>query len=486
MKLDFAQKLPAGNIDLAILPLFDNAPAACSKLDEADLKLINSLKDAEKISSKNKSTKVVFSSSDSYNAILCIGLGDKDKIDSNSLRQAFGEVGQKVIAEKAKSIVLLANTFDAEPAVEALLLTLYKFDQFKTDKKEDFADITATVVSSREDSEAQALIDRATAYATGTNFARDLGNLPGNHLTPSILAEKAIEMSKEYGFDCTVLDEEEMAKRGMNALLAVSAGSDEEAKMITMSYTHPEATETIAFVGKGLTFDAGGISIKGGLGMQEMKFDMCGAAAVFGAMKSIGQIKPKINILGVVPSSENLINGKAIKPGDIVTASNGKTIEIYNTDAEGRLILCDALVQTIKDHNPDKIVNLATLTGACITALGHVMAGLMANNDEVAAELTEAGDQTYERLWRLPLNDDYQDMMKGTDADLCNITNQGPTAGTITAGCYLSQFVGETPWAHLDIAGTAWKFKGTTYTPNKSASGFGSRLLTQWAENLAK
>ena len=485
MNITYAKKFPESKIDLAILPLFTDLPAACSKLDDTDLALINSLIDAEKISTKNKSTKLIFTSSDKHNAILCIGLGKKDELTSNSLRQAFGEVAKTVASEKAQSIVLLANTFDAEPALEALELALYKFDQFKTDKEEK-EELTTTVVSSREDAEAEALIARAVAYSSGTNFARDLGNLPGNHLTPSIFAEKAIAMSEEYGFNCTVLDEEEMASRGMNALLAVSAGSDEEAKMITMHYTHPEATETIALVGKGLTFDAGGISIKGGLGMQEMKFDMCGAAAVFGAMKSIGQIKPKINVLGVVPSSENLINGKAIKPGDIVTASNGKTIEIYNTDAEGRLILCDALVQTIKDYNPDKIVNLATLTGACITALGHVMAGLMSNSDEVAAELTEAGDQTYERLWRLPLNDDYLEMMKGTDADLCNITNQGPTAGTITAGSFLSQFVGDTKWAHLDIAGTAWKLKGTTYTPAKSASGFGSRLLTQWLENLAK
>ncbi|HQH52114.1 MAG TPA: leucyl aminopeptidase, partial [Candidatus Hydrogenedentes bacterium] len=247
-----------------------------------------------------------------------------------------------------------------------------------------------------------------------------------------------------------------------------------------LHYKHDAATKTVAFVGKGVTFDTGGISLKPVQGMHEMKFDMCGAAAVFGAFRAIAALKPALNVVCVVPACENTPGGHAQKPGDVVRAYNGKTIEVNNTDAEGRLILADALAYTIREHQPDHVVNLATLTGACVVALGHYAAGLMSDDDALAESLEAAGAVTGERVWRLPLWDDYDKLLEGAHADICNI---GPPkeAGTIVGGCFLKHFVGDTPWAHLDIAGTAWGGKNIPYLDPKHATGYGVRLLTEWA-----
>ena len=421
--------------------------------------------------------------------VVVMGLGDKNSNPDNQFRQATGKLApllkkmhkSQLVVELSHSPELRANVF-----VGALILAQYEFDTFKTKKSTSTKVDTLYlhICETKDITLKQAKTSRAVIMAESTNFARDLGNHPGNKLTPTILADKALALAEEFEVDAEILDENLMKELGMGSLLAVSQGSDEEARLITLKYTHPSATQTVALVGKGLTFDAGGISIKPSKGMQDMKFDMCGAAAVLGAFRTICAIKPAINVTCVVPSSENLVNGKAVKPGDIVTSYSGKTIEIYNTDAEGRLLLADAMAYTAETQKPDIMVDVATLTGACIVALGHEMAGLITEDDELATQLIDAGDDIYERLWRLPINDDYKSLLKGKDADLCNI---GPAyAGTVTAACFLSNFTGDTRWAHLDIAGTAWGMKGCSYINENLASGFGARLLARWLLQISE
>ena len=270
-----------------------------------------------------------------------------------------------------------------------------------------------------------------------------------------------------------------MAELGMNALLGVARGGSEAPKLIFLEYRHPEAVRTVALVGKGVTFDSGGISLKPPSKMHEMKFDMCGAAAVLCTMMAVSHLKPVINVIGVIPAVTNMPDGRAQTPGDIVRAYNGKTIEVQNTDAEGRLILADALAYTVDTCKPDVIVDIATLTGAAVVALGHVAAAVLGTDDAVVNGLVASGEATGEVLWRLPLWRDYEKQMEGTFADLSNV---GPDreAGTITGAAFLKAFVGNTPWAHLDIAGTAYGVKNKPYLESKYATGFGVRLFTHW------
>lgn len=276
-----------------------------------------------------------------------------------------------------------------------------------------------------------------------------------------------------------------MAKLGMNAILGVARGSEQRANLMVLRYESPGAKRTLAVVGKGVTFDTGGISIKPSESMHEMKYDMSGAAAVLGAMRAIAALKPAINIIALAPAVENMPGANAQRPGDIVKAYNGKTIEVLNTDAEGRLVLADALAYAVDKFKPDCIVDLATLTGACVTALGHYAAGVTATDDALYEALCRASDVSGERIWRLPLWEDYDKLIEGTHADLANIGPRGE-AGSIIGGCFLKHFVGDTPWAHLDIAGAAWGGKNISYLRDKDASGFGVRLLTQWILDQAE
>lgn len=317
-----------------------------------------------------------------------------------------------------------------------------------------------------DDAQAEQVTNGA-AIGAGANFARELGNLPGNVCTPTYLSEQAIALGEQHAkLTTTVVEEKEMERLGMGALLAVSRGSREPAKLITMEYKGAGANDKpLCLVGKGLTFDAGGISLKPGAGMDEMKYDMCGAAAVFGTIKAACELGLPLNIVGVVPSSENLPDGIAVKPGDVVTSMAGKTIEILNTDAEGRLILCDALEYS-RRFDPKVVIDMATLTGACVIALGHHISGLLGNDDALADDLLSAGKAAADEAWRLPITDDYQQQLKSNFADMANIG--GRPAGTITAACFLARFTEDYRWAHLDIAGTAWKSgaaKGATGRP---------------------
>ncbi len=318
------------------------------------------------------------------------------------------------------------------------------------------------------------------AMAKGQLFAKNLGNLPGNVCTPSYIAEQAGDIAQEHdNISLEVLEEADMEKLGMGSLLSVSRGSREPAKLIVLHYQGASDSneKPHVLVGKGLTFDAGGISLKPAGKMDEMKYDMCGSASVLGALLATAELKLNINLVVIVPSSENLPDGDANKPGDIVKSMSGRTIEILNTDAEGRLILCDALTYAER-FEPQTVIDVATLTGACIVALGHHTNGLMGNNPELVDALLDAGQESHDRAWELPMWDEYHQQLKSNFADLANIGGAG--GGTITAACFLSKFTEKYPWAHLDIAGTAWSSGG-----GKGATGRCVPILTQYLYNIA-
>lgn len=323
-----------------------------------------------------------------------------------------------------------------------------------------------------------------SAMGEATNFARLLGDEPSNVMTPSELARRAKEMADKEGLKCETLDEDEMKRLGMGALLAVSRGSQEPARLIVMTY-EPDGMEQpgdlIALVGKGITFDSGGISIKPAARMEEMKYDMGGGAAVIGAMQVIARQRPRIRVVGLVAASENLPSGRSVKPGDVVRSLSGKTIEVVNTDAEGRLVLADAITYAIS-LGATCIVDAATLTGACVVALGDSRAAVMGTDDELIDELVRAGEQSGDRIWPMPLDKEYGEIIRSDIADVKNVGNR--TAGSITAGYFLKHFAGSTPWAHLDIAGTAWTEKEKPYMA-KGATGFGVRLMSTFVLNRA-
>ncbi len=367
--------------------------------------------------------------------------------------------------------------------VEATEASLYRFDQLKSKKNDanNRRNLKRMVlaVSKRSDLQSgETAIRQGLAIAGGVKLARDLGNLPGNICTPTYLAEQAVALGNQNGVKVTVLEESDMRELGMGALLSVARGSRQPPKLIVLEYRGgAEGEAPVALVGKGLTFDAGGISIKPAANMDEMKYDMCGAASVLGAIKAAAEIRLPINVVGVIPSSENLPDGNANKPGDIVTSMSGQTIEVLNTDAEGRLILCDALTY-VGRYNPAVVVDIATLTGACVIALGNHASGLLANSDALARELLNAGKYTYDRAWQLPLWDEYQKQLDSNFADMANIG--GREAGAIIGGSFLARYTRDYKWAHLDIAGTAWKTG-----KEKGATGRPVPLLAQFLINRA-
>lgn len=345
----------------------------------------------------------------------------------------------------------------------------YRYKRTKSSPKApaNLQAISLYVNGSKERSQAKKGLSIGSAIAKGMNIAKELGNLPANICTPTYLAEQALALGKKNKcLKTKVLSEAQMKRLGMGSLLSVSAGSVQPAAFIIMEYQGGAASlAPNVIVGKGITFDTGGISLKGGAGMDEMKYDMCGAASVLGTMSAVCELKPKTNIIGVIASAENMPSGIATKPGDVVTSMSGQTIEVLNTDAEGRLVLCDALTY-VERFKPKTVIDIATLTGACIVALGAHISGLMSNDDALAEKLSESGLDALDPVWRLPIWDEYQRQIDSNFADIANIG--GPKAGTITAGCFLSRFTKKYKWAHLDIAGTAWLSgaqKGATGRP---------------------
>ncbi len=375
------------------------------------------------------------------------------------------------IAVKKRSIAWRVR----QTAMAALDAT-YRFDAYKSKKDEvrrPLRKLTLAVERRNELTRAEEALAQGLAIAEGIAFARNLGNTPPNVCNPAWLAAEAQAMAKELKLGCEILDRDQMEKLGMLSLLAVARGSHQPPKLIVLSYKGGKAADKpVVLVGKGVTFDTGGISIKPAAEMDEMKFDMCGAASVLGTIKAAARMQLPLNLTVVVPAVENMPGGNASRPGDIVTSLSGQTIEILNTDAEGRLILCDALTYAER-FEPETVIDVATLTGACVVALGHVASGLFASKDGLARALLEAGDEAHDRAWHLPLWDDYQELLKSPFADMANIG--GRTAGAITAACFLARYTKKYDWAHLDIAGTAWKSGG-----DKGATGRPVPLLTHY------
>ena len=369
---------------------------------------------------------------------------------------------------QAKRLVLCCAGAWTDAALRAAIAAVAdaSYVYTATKSKPEPRKLAQVVVAVAEVAPARAAFDEAVGLVAGVEFAKEWGNRPGNHATPTLIANAAKSLARHAGISCEVLGPREVAKLGMGAFMAVAQGSEEPLRFVVLRYNG--AARTVAptvLVGKGISFDTGGISIKPAGEMDEMKFDMCGAASVLGVFRALAELRPAVNVVGLIASCENMPDGRAVKPGDVVTSMSGQTIEILNTDAEGRLVLCDALTYAER-FKPAAIVDIATLTGACVVALGGVRSGLFANDETLAAALLEAGEGALDPCWRLPLDDDYADGLKTNFADVANVA--GRAGGAITAAKFLQRFVAERPWAHLDIAGTAWKSgaaKGATGRP---------------------
>lgn len=407
-----------------------------------------------------------------YRKLVSAVLGNLKNLGGGDAVLALGDLAVKGRNAHGKARLL----------VETLADGTYVFDRFKSQKAEALKLKKITLLADKTDATAvEQGAKQAQAIANGMALTRDLGNLPPNLCHPTFLGEQAKALGKEFkGLKVEVLDEKKLRELGMGSFLAVAQGSDQPPRLIVLQYNGGKKDEAPhVLVGKGITFDTGGISLKPGLGMDEMKFDMCGAASVFGTFRAVLELQLPINLVGVMACAENMPSGGATRPGDIVTTMSGQTVEILNTDAEGRLVLCDALTY-VERFKPQSVVDIATLTGACIVALGSNTSGLMGNNDALIKQLLKAGEVADDRAWQLPLFDEYQEQLDSPFADIANIG--GPKAGTITAGCFLSRFAKKYHWAHLDIAGTAWISGGK----DKGATGRPVPLLTQYLLDRAK
>ena len=406
------------------------------------------------------------------------GMGEKGSMNPESFRISAAAVSKSCIKDKIKSVTFLMpsegrDRASSQATAEGIVLGSYQFYEFKSNLEEITTLDSATIVGGNKES-----IEKGVIIANAVCFARDLENRPGNIATPSHLAKQAIEIGKSSTVDVTIFEREKFTKMGMGALAGVASGTEEPPKFIIMEYFNgPKNEKPKILVGKGLTFDSGGISIKPASKMDEMKYDMCGSGVVLGAMKAISQLKPKMNIVGIIPSTENMSGDKAYRPGDILTAYNGKTIEVLNTDAEGRLILADALAYASKHYNPEYILDFATLTGAVVVALGHIASGIMGTDSKLISDIKTSSCSTGEKVWEFPLWDEYLEQVKSKIADVKNLGSPGQ-AGTIAGAAFLKEFVNDDiPWCHFDIAGSAWGDKKIAYQNPGSATGEIIRLV---------
>ena len=443
---------------------------ALAELDKRSNGIITSLIENGELSGKTGESVYLHNPGDiAAKRLLLLGAGKLADYNTDVVRRVAGTAARFLRAKNVRKFAFLRRSQiplgDAVQAgVEGALLSLWDANKYHTsDKEEKLIEqmILATVEGDSQELSQGA--ERGQILAEAANFAREIVNEPGNLMTPTELARQAEEVAQKYGLEIDVLDEARMKELGMGSLLGVSQGSAEPAKLIVLTYTpsaEPKSKETIAIVGKGVTFDTGGISIKPADSMEKMKYDMAGGATTIAAMRAIAQLKPSINVIGIVPAVENMPGGRAQRPGDVVRSMAGKTIEIINTDAEGRLILCDALTYAIQ-LGATKIVDLATLTGAVSIALGDVYVAALGNDQEWVDAVINAGKSSGEKIWQLPLDREYREQIKSDIADIKNVG--GRKAGTITAAYFLREFVGDTPWVHLDIAGTAWNDSGKPY-----------------------
>jgi leucyl aminopeptidase len=464
----------------------------------ADLELDGAIADilaSGEIKGNPNEFSLVHAAGHSTARVLVVGLGKREKFTPSALAKFAGTavryLGKRNVTSIAFALPLEAQPHTAQAAafvVEGALAGTIDSTTYRTepDKPIVLSELAIVSTAGSHEFDKAALetgIERGRIIGEAVNAARHLALTPANEMTPIHMANAAEEIAKTYGLAFHALDEEQMAAKKMGSILGVSRGSDEPARMIVLEWNgDPSATEKLALVGKGLTFDSGGISIKPAENMHEMKYDMCGGAGVIAAMAAIAQLKPKVNVIGIVPSSENLPGPRAMKPGDILRAMNGKTIEVINTDAEGRLILADALCYA-RELGATKIVDAATLTGAMVVALGHAATGTISNDDAFRDRFITVSKETTERYWPLPLYDEFSATVKSEIADLRNST--GRPAGSLTAAAFLLAFVGETPWIHLDIAGTAYTDAETPYLA-KGPTGYPVRALVAFAEDFAK
>jgi len=424
--------------------------------------------------------------------LLLVGSGKSDELSPQSFQKWLSAALGALKNTPCKNLCFCLSEvavagrplrWQARQLSQALGGSQYQFTRCKSQTEEPTFKPARIILGCRDKSqtaEAKAGLTEGAALAKGTNLARELGDLPGNICTPTYLASEARKLGRgQPKLSVKILDEKQMRELGMGSLLSVSEGSDQPAKLIVMEYKGAAKTKApVALVGKGITFDTGGISLKPGAGMDEMKFDMCGAASVFGCMQTLLELHPNINVVAVVAAVENMPSGRATKPGDIVTSMSGQTIEVLNTDAEGRLVLCDALTY-VERFKPSAVVDIATLTGAIVVALGSQASGLYSNRDDLAEALLAAGEESGDRAWRMPLWDEYQKQLDSNFADMANIG--GPKAGSVTAACFLSRYAKKYPWAHLDVAGTAWN-SGSA----KGATGRPVPLLVQYILSQSK
>ena len=451
----------------------------------------NALKNGDMTGSLGKTLVLLTPANSSHKRILCVGTGKPADLNIiaykkiiNACASALKSLGATDVCSTLCNLSVTDQTIRALTRMHILLFTdcFYRYDHTLSKKNTapSLKRISFICDSAASLKNIKQAIVQGDAIAQGMMTTKELGNLPANICTPTYLANRAKQIKRGHSkLMVEVLDEAAMKKLGMGSLLSVSAGSVQPAKLIAMHYKGGKpSSKPVVLVGKGITFDTGGISLKPGAGMDEMKFDMCGAATVLGTMQAIAEMELPLNVVVIVAAAENMPGSKATKPGDVVTSMSGQTIEILNTDAEGRLVLCDALTYA-KKYNPDVVIDMATLTGACIVALGHEASGLMSNNDKLSDELLEAGNSTGDRAWRLPIWDEYQPLLDSNFADMGNIG--GRWAGTITAACFLARFTKEYKWAHLDIAGTAW-YVGK----NKGATGRPVPMLTEYLLRKAR
>jgi leucyl aminopeptidase len=439
----------------------------------------------EDFTGKRGQTSLLYAGEDlAARRLLLVGLGDRSTFTSEKLRRTAATVARRARTLKARNVAFALPTPEGSdvrgatrPAAEGAVLGLYRFEKYKTKNNgdEDPESFDLVIGGSEDEGEASAGAEVGEKVAAGAVLARDLANEPSNTATPAFLAERARELGDRYGMAVTVLDRAGIEAEGFTGLATVGRSASNEPRFLVLEHRKGAGRKPVVIVGKAVTFDSGGISIKPTTGMEDMKFDMGGGAAVLGAMEAVGALDLPLDVVAIVPATENLPGGDAFKPGDVLTMANGKTVEILTTDAEGRLILADALVYA-RRFEPAAVVDCATLTGACVVALGSHASGLMGNDEALIAEVQTAGEATGERAWPLPLFEEYTEQIKGDTADIKNSGGRG--GGALTAGAFLKEFA-DFPWAHLDIAGTAYGNKGNAYT-TKGATGAPARLLVEF------
>lgn len=484
-KLSIANDYARVKTDCLVLGCFSDQKRWPGSLPTTTRKQLTALQGSGDLSGKPEETRWLYQNSGvSAGRILLIGCGPRADWDEKGYRAFLGAAARQLLRSPVKTAAFAlpgkvhgrAGGWHASQLASTLTTSTYRYHRTlsKPAAKPSLHRVNLLQDSSRGQAQLKAGLQRGQAIGNGINTARELGDLPGNICTPAYLAQRARKLAKGQASVTTrVLEEKQMEALGMGALLSVSRGSEQAAKLITIDYRGGDkSTSPVALVGKGITFDSGGISLKPGARMDEMKYDMCGAASVIGTMQALIELQAPVNVVAIIPASENLPSGSATKPGDIVTSMAGLTIEVLNTDAEGRLVLCDALSYAGK-FKPSAVIDIATLTGACIVALGHHNAGLLSNHQALADQLLTAGRDSGDAAWQLPLEKAYQKQLHSNFADLANIG--GPAAGTITAACFLSRFAEKYHWAHLDIAGVAW-----TQGAKKGATGRPVALLLEY------